>query len=50
MNRVKQFSHSINLAGVKYYSSSYLSKLGKSFERAQFVKIGNQVFYNVALK
>jgi hypothetical protein len=50
MNKVKQFSNSINLAGVKYYSSSYLSKLNKSFTGAEFVKIGSQVFYNVALK
>lgn len=50
MNKVKQFSNSISLGGAKYYSSSYLSKLGKSFVGVQFVKISNQVFYNVALK
>lgn len=50
MNKVKQFSNSINLAGVKYYSSSYLAKLNKSFQGAEFVKIGNQIFYKVSLK
>lgn len=50
MNKVKQFSNSINLGGKKFYSSSYLSKLGKSFAGVEFVKIGNQVFYNVTLK
>ena len=50
MNKIKQFSNSINLGGVKYFSSSYLVKLGKSFQGAEFVKVGNQVFYNVSLK
>ena len=50
MNKIKQFSNSINLGGVKYFSSSYLVKLGKSFQGAEFVKVRHQVFYNVSLK
>ena len=50
MNKVKVFKNSINLDGKKYYSSAYLANLKKSFDNAQFVKIGNQVFYNVSLK
>jgi hypothetical protein len=50
MNKVaslKQFKNSINLNGKKYFSSSYLMNLGKSFDGAEFVRIGNQVFYSV---
>lgn len=47
MNKVKQFKNSINLGGKKYFSSSYLAKIGKSFDGAEFVRIGNQVFYCV---
>ena len=50
MNKIKQFKNSINLAGKKYYSSAYLMNLKKSFDNAEFVKIGSQVFYHVALK
>ena len=44
---VKTFKNSINLNGKKYFTSSYLMNLGKSFDGAEFVKIGNQVFYSV---
>ena len=47
MNKVKQFSNSITLEGKKYFSSSYLMNLGKSFDGVEFVRIGNQVFYSV---
>ena len=50
MNKIKQFKNSINLGGKKYYSSAYLMNLKKSFDKAEFVKIGSQVFYHVALK
>lgn len=50
MNKIKNFKNSINLNGKKYYSSSYLMNIKKSFDNAEFVKIGNQVFYNVNLK
>lgn len=47
MNKVKQFKNSINLGGKKYFSSAYLMNLKKSFDGAEFVKIGSQVFYAV---
>jgi hypothetical protein len=50
MASLKQFKHSIRLDGKNYYSSAYLMNLKKSFDKAEFVKIGNQVFYNVNLK
>ena len=49
MSKLKQFKNSINLDGKKYYSSAYLMNLKKSFDNAEFVKIGNQVFYTVNL-
>ena len=50
MSKIKQFKNSITLDGKKYYSSAYLMNLKKSFDKAQFVKMGSQVFYNVNLK
>ena len=47
MNKVKQFKNSITLEGKKYFNSAYLMNLGKSFDGAEFVKIGSQVFYLV---
>jgi hypothetical protein len=47
MNKVKQFKNSITLQGKKYFSSAYLMNIGKSFDGAEFVKIGSQVFYLV---
>lgn len=47
MNKVKQFKNSITLDGKKFYSSAYLMNLKKSFDNAEFVKVGNQVFYSV---
>ena len=47
MQSLKKFKNSVRLGGINYYSSAYLMNLKKSFDNAQFVKIGNQVFYNV---
>ena len=47
MHSLKKFKNSVRLGGINYYSSAYLMNLKKSFDNAQFVKIGNQVFYNV---
>ena len=47
MNKIKQFKNSISLGGKKYFSSAHLMNLKKSFDKAEFVKIGNQVFYAV---
>ncbi len=50
MSNLKKFKNSVRLDGINYYSSAYLMNQKKSFHNAQFVKIGNQVFYNVDLK
>ena len=50
MSKIKQFKNSITLDGKKFYSSAYLMNLKKSFDKAEFVKMGSQVFYNVNLK
>jgi len=50
MLKIKQFKNSITLDGKKYYSSAYLMNLKKSFDKAESVKMGSQVFYNVNLK
>jgi hypothetical protein len=50
MSSLKKFKHSVRLDGINYYSSAYLANLKKSFNNAQFVKIGNAVYYNVDLK
>ena len=50
MSKIKQFKNSITLDGKKFYSSAYLMNLKKSVDKAEFVKMGSQVFYNVNLK
>jgi hypothetical protein len=49
MESLKKFKHSIRLNGKNYYSSAHLMNLRKSFDKAEFVKIGNTVYYNVNL-
>lgn len=50
MATLKKFKNSIRLDGKNYYSSAYLMNLKKSFDGAESVKMGNQVFYHVTLK
>jgi hypothetical protein len=50
MAKLKAFKNSIRLDGKNYYSSAYLMNLKKSFNGADFVKMGNQIFYAVNLK
>jgi hypothetical protein len=50
MAKLKTFKNSIRLDGKSYYSSAHLMNLGKSFNNAEFVKVGNQIFYAVSLK
>ena len=49
MQSLKKFKHSIRLNGKNYYTSAYLMNLKKSFDKAEFVKVGNTVYFNVNL-